>query len=122
MSKYIFVMLKEPVTLETGEVPAGEVIELTELSAQALINEGKAAEATPDGETAEALNQIEGQEDGQDPADGVEKARQALADQYKADELKKAAKEAGVDFPYDVTKPALISAIIDQGKTEALLK
>jgi hypothetical protein len=122
MSKRMFVLLNEEVTLESGVAAAGEVIELTELSAQALINEEKAVEATPEGEAA--LKQIaEGQDqDGLDPEAELEKVRKALDDQYKADELKTAAKEAGVDFPYDVKKADLIAAIIDQGKAEALLK
>ncbi|XJZ25955.1 hypothetical protein ACF5W4_11135 [Bacillota bacterium Lsc_1132] len=123
MSKRIFVLLRESITLEGQEIEAGEVVELSETSARALITEEKAAEATPDEETAAALKQLDGQDpEGQDQAAEVEKIRKALDDQYKADELKKAAKDAGVEFPYDVKKPDLIAAIIDQGKAEALLK
>jgi hypothetical protein len=126
MSKRIFVLLNAAITLEASEIAAGEVVELTELSAQALIKEGKAVKATPDGETADALKQLqEGGQPNQEPVDPdaeLEKVRKALDDQYKADELKAAAKEAGVDFAYDVTKTNLIAAIIEQGKAEALLK
>lgn len=122
MSKSIFVLLTSAITLGASELQAGEVIELTELSAQALIKEDKAVEATPDGETAKALKKLGEGQDGQDPEAELEKVRKALDDQYKADELKTVAKEAGVDFPYDVKKADLIAAIIEQGKAEALLK
>lgn len=126
MSKTIYVLLATGITLEYGDVQAGEVVELPELSAKALINEGKAEEVTPDENTADALKKREGQEPQEpplpDPAEEVEKIRKALDDQYKLEDLKPAAQEAGVDFAYDVTKKSLIAAIIEQGKAQALLK
>lgn len=115
------VLLHASITLEGVDLEAGNVVELSEKSAQALINEGNAVESSPEGEPIE-------KEDAADPVAqyqpeaALEKTRKALDDQYKMEELKPAAKEAGVDFAYDVTKANLIAAIIEQGKAEALLK
>lgn len=51
MSKYIFVHLLEDVTDAGHTVPAGEIMQLTEKSAHALVNDGLAAYAEPNDET-----------------------------------------------------------------------
>jgi len=51
MSKYIFVHLLEEVTAAGHTVPAGEILQLTEKSANALVNDGLATYAQPNDET-----------------------------------------------------------------------
>lgn len=117
--KTLKVTLLAAITLQGMELAAGETVELSEMSAKALVNEGTATagDVAPKGEDAPPATDPK-----KDEADQVEKQRKALDAQYKADDLKDKAKEAGVDFAYDVTKSDLIAAIIEQGKTEALLK
>lgn len=115
-----YFLLKEPVTFSGAIVEAEEVIELTELSGKALVAEGKAIEVTPDDETLKELQDATG-EPGQEPDDEALLIK-ALDDQYKKPELVEAAKAAGVEFPYDATKEAIIKAAIEQEKAEALLK
>lgn len=125
MTKKIFCLLKQSVTVQGQEVAAGEIVELSELSAKALINDQLAVEADPDNETAEALKKQQEDDQGNqddDPAADEEKLRKALDDQYTLEEMKPVAKEAGVDFSYNVTKKDLVAAIIEQGKAEAVLK
>lgn len=123
MSKFLFILLHEEITLAGEPIKAGDVVELPERSAQALINEGKAAEATADGDTQKALEDLPPAEDVQKNAEAdLEMTRSALDSQYKLDDLKPAAKDAGVEFAYDVKKGDLITAIIEQGKAAELLK
>jgi hypothetical protein len=138
-----FVLLAAAVTLHGREVAAGNVIELPEKSARALVNEGLGVFAEPTAGTAAELaalangNPVENgatQHGGQLPPDGgnvantgaqyaeIEKLKKALDNQYKKDELAEAAKAIGVDFPYDANKAEIIEAAIEQGKAEALLK
>lgn len=118
-----YFLLTVAVTFNGAHVEAGEVIELTEKSGQALVEEDKAVEVEPDGETLKALQEPAG-EGGQepDPAEADAKTVKALDDQYKRDELATAAKEAGVEFAYDAKKGEIIAAVMEQGKAEALLK
>ena len=112
------VRLLKPVTLESSEVPAGEIIDVSELSAGALIEEG-AAEATegPTGSEPPAGDQTTGETEEQ----AAEKLRAALDSKYKRDELADAAKEAGVEFAFDAKKAEIVSAVMAAGKAEALL-
>lgn len=134
MTKTKFVFLDEAVTFNGSTVEAGEVIELGELSAQALIKEGKGREATPDAETAKALEgagspgsddkgdqHLTPSEDPKKPTEELELITKALNDKYNRDPLAEAAKEVGVEFPYDAKKGEIIEAVIKAGKAEALL-
>lgn len=104
-------------TLAGVSIQKGESVELPEASAAALVKEGKATAAGD-----EAKEPAGGQKPEATAAEEIERQRKALDDQYTLDELKTAAKDAAVDFAYDATKKALIASIIEQGKTEALLK
>jgi hypothetical protein len=132
-TKHVF--LKENVTFNGSIVEAGEVIELSEKSAQALINEDKAAEATPDEETAKALEGVGSpendetgdphltpSEDQKDQAgEALELITSALNAKYNRDPLAEEAKAVGVEFPYDAKKGEIIQAVIEAGKAEVLL-
>jgi hypothetical protein len=48
--------------------------------------------------------------------------RDALEDEYNYDDLKRAAKEAGVDLTNATKKDDIIAAIINQGKADELLE
>lgn len=138
-----YVLIVEPGVLFAGaHLEVGAVVELSELSAKALVNEGKAVECEPTGETNTALDEQKGtgepsngsddlgQGNGQDEAAAaeIERQKKALADQYNLDDggskpsLKAAAQSVGVDFAYDVTKADLIDLIVSQGKAAELLK
>lgn len=135
MQKTKFVLLKETVTFCGSHLQPGEVVELTVKSADALINEGKGCEAIPDEETKNALESLEGtvatseENDEQTPSENEngessldsDEISISLDKKYKADELKDAAKAAGVEFPYDSKKGEVINAVIEAGKAEALL-
>jgi hypothetical protein len=71
--------------------------------------------ATPDEENAPT-----GESGASNEADA--KAAKALDDKYKRDELATAAKDAGVEFPYDAKKAEIIEAVMTAGKAETLLK
>ena len=132
MSK--FVKLVVPVTWQGMDVAAGEVIEVNDQSAEALIRDGAAAEykaKSEEGSGPADGAENPGHEVGEsgapdhatpDPALTIEMDKKALDAQYKADELKKAAKDVGVEFPYDANKGAVIEAIIEAGKAALLLK
>jgi hypothetical protein len=135
MTKTKYVFLKENVTFNGSIVEAGEVIELSEKSAQALINEDKAAEAIPDEETGKALEGAgspENDETGnkhlttsEDPektaGEELELITSALNAKYNRDPLAEEAKAVGVQFPYDAKKSEIIQAVIEAGKAEVLL-
>lgn len=121
------VKLIEAVTVESGEVAAGEYIELSEKSAKALIAEGR---AELDEEQIEADSITEKQKAAEEEAKAIAekkaveelaKTRKALDSKYKVEELAAAAKEAGVEFAFDAKKADIIEAIIAAGKAEALL-
>jgi hypothetical protein len=117
-----FYLLKESVTSNGAHIEAGEVMELTEKSGNALVEEGKAEAVEPEGEPVNPPSDDEGGEDnGQEPDDEAKVAK-ALDDQYKRDELAKAAKEAGVEFAYDAKKGDILNAVMEQGKADLLLK
>jgi hypothetical protein len=118
------VKLLKTVTLFGSDIAAEEVIEVNEVSAAALVKEGAA-----EYEEGEAGTQDPGQQ--QDPnavdpvaaaAAEVDRQKKALDAQYTKDVLAAAAKEIGVEFPYDATKGAIVEAIVAAGKASALLK
>lgn len=131
--KPVDVKLLEAVTMYGQEAKPGAVITITELSAQALVKEGKAEYVQEEGQTSPQGNET-GDQDPKDPneeggqegategPDEVDLLKTALDNQYKRDELAEAAKEAGVDFAYNAKKGEIIQAAIDQEKAEALLK
>lgn len=148
MSNTKYVLLDEAVTFNGAIVEAGEVIELTAKSAQALVNEGKGRHAEPDEETNKALG---GQNGGKSP-EGTESSKtgetpdphltpsadpnneagdenedlalvkKALNDKYTRDELADEAKKVGVEFPYNAKKGEIIDAVIKAGKADVLLQ
>jgi hypothetical protein len=109
------------VTLNGDNLKKGSVIELDDEHADNLVDGNFAAYCNEDGETLKAPAAK-----AKKPADGTivdaDKVRNALDTQYKADELKSAAKEAGVEFAFDATKAQVIEAVIAQDKAAALLK
>lgn len=126
------VKLLKPVTFENTEIPAGEVIDLSELSGGALVKEG-AAEAVEDqgddgnggtdatGAPTDGANQngeanVDG---GQDDARAA--LYKALDAKYKRDDLAAAAKELGVEFTFDAKKGDIINAVIDAEKADVML-
>lgn len=127
-----YVLLNESITFSGAHVGKGEIVELPTKSAQALIDEGKALEAEPDAETKKALEGVtEGDKGGgiripsEDETGGkfesLDGIKKALDKQYKADDLKAAAKAADIQFAHDATKPEVINAVIAAGKAEELL-
>lgn len=56
------------------------------------------------------------------PAEEMEELRMALDTEYNADDLKRTAKEVGVDLTGVSKKDDVIQAIIQQGKAHALLE
>lgn len=109
-----------PVTFEGSEVQPGEFIEVSDLSAKALIAEGRAAV------DEEALNEeekaaYEAQEAAAAKEAEAAKVKKALNDKFTRDDLAAAAKEAAVEFAYDAKKADIVDAVIAAGKAEALL-
>lgn len=120
----------EGVTFDGKDAAVGDVIEVSDMGAKALIEEGKARPAGADGkpkdvddEDTTAAGPTNPEANPQAAAEAeVEKQRQALDSQYKLDELKEAAKAAGVDFAFNATKAQVIDAIMEQGKATLLIK
>lgn len=115
------------VTFESGEIQPGEYIEVSEKSAKALIEEGR---AVIDAEQEEADRILEKQKAAEEEAkalaekkaiEELTKTRKALDGKYKVEELAAAAKEAGVEFAFDAKKADIVEAVIAAGKAEALL-
>ncbi|GKU79295.1 hypothetical protein [Paenibacillus sp. L3-i20] len=106
------------VSKEGVDVPVGEIIKVSEKSALALINEGKAQAIEVEVNTPDSNAKNQG---GNEPTE-EEKQVQALDAQYKRDDLYAAAKEAGVDIAYNAVKPDIIAAVIAQGFAAALIK
>lgn len=125
MTKTLTVLLAAAVHFNGAKVEAGELIELPENSALALIKEGNASEAEKG--TSETSKENGEQEPGTDPNEAETAAyelnKRALDDKYKGKipELKDHAKEVEVEFAHDVTKEKLIEAILEAGKAEAVL-
>lgn len=121
------VKLIAPVTVESGELEAGEYIEVSEKSAKALIAEGR---AIIDEEQIEADRILEKQKAAEEEAkalaeqqavEALVKTRKALDSKYKVEELATAAKEAGVEFAFDAKKADIIEAVIAAEKADDLL-
>lgn len=133
-----YVLLKESITLSGSHIDAGEYVDLSEKSANALIEEGKASHAEPFEETRKSpevhkepsegdkdesvQTPSEGQENEAGAENEAEKITKALNDQYSRTKLAEEAKKVGVEFPYDAKKGEIVRAVIEQGKAEALLK
>lgn len=100
------------------DVPVGDVIELSEKSAAALIAEGVAE--SEDGE--EETNPDDGKQGDGNEITEEEKQTAALDAQYKRDDLYADAKKVGVDIPFDAKKGEIIAAVIAQGFATALIK
>lgn len=122
------ILLLIPVTFEGSTVAAGEEIEVSERSAQALVDEGGAEfvqeksatlDVTPEEEEAD---RILGEKEAQAVQDELERVRKALDDKYLRPELADAAKGIGVEFPYDAKKSEIIEAAVEAGKAAALLQ
>lgn len=130
------VLLTAPVTFNGAHIEAGEVIELGELSAQALIEEGKAKAAEPTAETKDALERPETPQEGEDAdphltpsEDDEEPAEEELARMTKAlnakytrDDLADEAKAVGVEFAFNAKKGEIIQAVIEADKADVLLQ
>lgn len=131
-----FIKLLGPVTFGASTVEAGEVINLSELSAAALVKEGNAVyeEATEDPTSDEKVEEDptvlteveEAQEGATEVVEGTEteedRLRSALSAKFKRDDLAKAAKDIGVEFTYDAKKSVIVEAVIEAEKAEALLR
>lgn len=130
------VLITKPgVTEGRSEIPVGTEIDLPVDQADSLITDGYAkavkvaaaqtAENAPEGadKTGEVQTPSEtpgGSPDDSQDAEGV-KIHKALDAQYNKDGLIKAAKDAGVEFPFDAKKAAIIEAVIAQDKAAVLL-
>lgn len=129
------VKLLEPVTFGGSIIDAGEEVNLSELSAAALVkeggaeyvgeispaslgdlneNQGEGTTGTPEGEKA-----LEGQINAQEE---LEKIKKTLDAKYNRDPLAEAAKEMGVEFAFNAKKAEIIDAVVEAGKAEALLQ
>lgn len=94
---------KTGVTDNSSILEVGAVIEIDELNGNSLIA----------GEYAEAV------EEASEPT--AEEMAKALDKKYKADELKAAAANAGVEFAQDANKAEVVSAVIEAGKYADLM-
>lgn len=124
-NKTAHVKLLEPCTFQGGLVEEKEVLEIPARSAAALVSEGKASFCDENGDAVKNSvgEELPTDEEVKENEEADEKATaKALDAQYKRDELAEAAKKIDVEFAYDAKKAAIIKAIIDQGKAEALLK
>lgn len=119
MDSKIVKVIAKGVTFQGADVTVGETLELGAASADSLVAEGFAEFID---ESSEPAGGNQDDEAAQAAAAELERIKKALDDQYKAPELKDAAKDAGVEFAYDATKPEVIQAVIDQDKAAALLK
>lgn len=123
------ITLLAAVTFAGAILEAGESLELSERSAKALIDEGKAKPTKTSKKPP--VNDSEGGKEpevGKDANEQTEansedsgKISSALDDKYKRDELAEAAKKAGVEFPFDARKQEIIDTVIEAGKADALL-
>lgn len=114
------------VMLQGETLGVGRVLPVEEIgkeNAAALVRGRVADPCDADGKQPEAKTAAPSTDDTEAKlAEVREKQRKALDDQYKADELKDAAKTAGVEFAFDAAKKVVIAAIIDQGKADQLIK
>jgi hypothetical protein len=133
-----------PVTLGYSTIDSG-IIELDEVSANALVAEGKAKHVENQeggngaGVSGDANTSVDAQKGAKNPADGeddklqgvgannpadeaVALMRKALDDKFKRDELAEAAKAIGVEFAYDAKKAEIVEAVIAAGKAEILVQ
>lgn len=98
------------VTEGRSEIPVGMVIELDDKNALALVSEGYAM-------------MIEEQpSEGQGNPPTPEAMTKSLDKAFRADDLKAAAKAAGVVFADDATKATVIAAVLTAGKYDDLMK
>lgn len=81
----------------------------------------KSAEYVISPEEEQKIQNADGESKTIDPA-VFEELRAALDDEYNAEELKREAKEVGVDLTGATNKPEVIAAIINQGKADELLE
>jgi aminopeptidase N len=107
------------VTLCGCDVAAGNIDEVDNQSAEALVNEGAA-------EYVEQILADEADADADAATDEADEAlamtRKALNAQYTRDELADAAKGVGVEFPYTAKKADIVDAIMVAEKYALLLK
>lgn len=109
-----------PVTLEGSEVQAGEFITLSDLSAKALIAEGRVV-IDEEALSTEEKAALEAKEAAEAKEAELAKVKKALNDKYTRDDLAAKAKEIGVEFAYDAKKGDIVDAVIAADKAEALL-
>lgn len=129
------VLLQMPVSSAGRTVAPGNVLDLPERSAKALVAEGRATLLLEQKSEIDANAPSKPQDtpnvqvDTKTPTAGEsategkpDTVAKALGNQYKRDELAKAAKAVGVEFHYDAVKAEIIDAVIAQGKADVLLK
>lgn len=100
-------IIKEGVTFGRSLLDIGAVLEVEDKSGNALIENGYAEE-------------IEAAELGTNDPTAEEMAK-ALDEKYKVDDLKTAAKEAGVEFDAKATKAEVIAAVLEANKYADLM-
>lgn len=119
------VKLLRPVTMDSGHIQAGEILELTDLSGKALVEEGAAEYADLEEGKQEAApgNDQEAEKIAEDLAQAEElaKAVRALNEKYNRDPLAEEAKKMGVEFAFDAKKAEIVEAVVAAGKLGALL-
>jgi hypothetical protein len=125
-----------PINLGLEKLDKGEKITLSAFSGNALVEEGAAKEVgpapednkgseddNPGGEDNGATVTKPENETKTEGSEEQEKAiRAALASQYaNADDLREAAKAAGVEVAWNAGKEKVIDKIIEEGKADAVL-
>jgi len=96
------------------------ISELTKEAEKRLVNL-KSAEYVISPEEEQKIQNAAGESKTIDPA-VFEELRTALDEEYNADELKRVAKDVGVDLAGASNKAEVIEAIINQGKADELLE
>jgi hypothetical protein len=115
------------INLGLEKLKKGDVRELTKFSGDALVEEGHAKEVSETKEETGGENEGgEGNDDAtvKDPeGDQTEALKKALDSQYEnADELREAAKAAGVEVAWNAGKDTIINKIVEQDKADQVLK
>lgn len=96
---------------------AGDIIKgLSEKESERLLRLRAVEKVVTEKEIEQKVNKFE-----VDP-DVFKELRDALDENYNADELKAAAREVGVQFESNATKEKVMEAIITQGKADELLE
>lgn len=115
----MFIKLIMPMTYESSELQAGEIMEITQHSGEAAIAEGRAIEVDDAGN--DVIAPPEEPKDEAPADDEAVKLYAAIDDKYNRDDLAEAAKKLDVEFKYNAKKAEIINAVIAAEKGDAIL-